>query len=343
MRTAGMWVTLTLLLALFLIVPVVAAEPNGTTTYSLVHLSDTQNLATRYPGTYDFTFSYLEGIKAHYNISAIIITGDLVNTWNKQSEWEAYAHARNKTTIPVYVVSGNHDTNSGKDYTYYSRYTGEPEKNYVTTVEDFDLIGINYVSKSLPAKEFTRLRLAIDNSTRNFTIIATHYYMNEKGTHSRLGKDIDHELVVQPTLILSGHIHAYRITLDTKNGYPVIEDLTNYQNGEPGWQKNQDYSAGTLYTVTAVDGQVVKITSGRLRIYPTRSPDDQRVLYTLTGYVPHVAPGPVPQSAMQAETLTVTMPTANAGHLLEINDDPFGQFFAGDAFRDLSRWILRFP
>jgi len=46
---------------------------------------------------------------------------------------------------------------------------------------------------------------------------------------------------------------------------------------------------------------------------------------------------------MQAETLTVTMPTANAGHLLEINDDPFGQFFAGDAFRDLSRWILRFP
>jgi len=341
MRNAALWATLTLLVGLFLSVSVAAAELAGTTTYALVHLSDTQNLATRYPGTYDFTFSYLEGVKAHYNISAIIITGDLVNTWNKRSEWDAYAHARNKTTIPVYVIAGNHDTNSGKNYTYYSRYTGEPENNYVTKVEDFDLVGINYVAKSLTPQEFARLRLAINTSARNFTIIATHYYMNEKGTHSRLGKDIDRQLIVQPTLILSGHIHAYRITVDTKNGYPVIEDLTDYQNGEPTSPKNQDYSAGTLYTVTAVDGQVVKITSERLRIYPTRSPDDQRILYSLTGYVPHVAPGTVPQPAMQAETLTVTMPTEDTGHLRGINNDLFGLYLAGDSIRDFSRWILR--
>ena len=91
-------------LALLAPCPVSAAYTGNTTTYSIVHLSDTQNLATYYPTTYDYTFSYLESKRTQYNISTIIITGDLVNKWNKKAEWLAYAHAVNQTSIPLYVI-----------------------------------------------------------------------------------------------------------------------------------------------------------------------------------------------------------------------------------------------
>ena len=312
MKNAGFLIKIAILCLLLMAIPPASAQPSGTTTYSIVHISDTQNLATHYPKTYDLTFSYLESIKTQYNISAIIITGDLVNTWNKRSEWSAYSHAHNKTTIPVYVTAGNHDTNYGKNYTYYSMYTGEPKNNYVTEVKDFNFVGINYVSKSLAPQEFATIRQTLVNGSHNFTIIATHNYMDEDGTHSLLGKDIDRQLIVQPTIILAGHVHAAFIRVNTIDGYPVIEDLTDYQNGEPGGPKNQDYSAGTLYTVTAVDGQVVKITSETIRIFPIRSFEDERVLYNITGQFSRVMPAPEPQMTVQMQTHPVAITTENA-------------------------------
>ena len=79
-------------------------------TYSFVHISDIQSLTTHHPDTLDLTFSRIESLKETCNISAIIITGDLVNTWNDPKDWAAYHHARNLTTIPVYEIAGNHDT-----------------------------------------------------------------------------------------------------------------------------------------------------------------------------------------------------------------------------------------
>lgn len=289
MKITGLFLIITIT-GLLLIIPFASALPAGTSTYSIVHISDTQNLATYYPDTYNFTFSYLESIKTRYNISAIIITGDLVNTWDKKSEWNVYSRARNLTNIPLYVTSGNHDTNRGKNYKYYSQYTGEPKGNYVTAVKDFDFIGINYVDKSLALQEFTALRQAIVNGTHNFTIIATHYYMGKDGTLSILGKDIDRQLIMQPTLILAGHIHGDLIRVNEVSGYTVIEDLTDYQNGEPGGLKNKNYSAGTIYSVTTVDGRVVKIISETIRIFPEQSFEKKRVLYDITGQFSGIGP-----------------------------------------------------
>ncbi len=267
---------------LLVVIPCVSDQPAVTSTYSFVHLSDTQNLATYHPDTYDFTFSYLESLKNSYNISAIIITGDLVNSWNKKTEWNAYTHARDRTTIPIFITSGNHDTNSGKNDLYYSRYAGGQKKNYVTSLGDFNFIGINYVPKTLTHEEFATLRNAAANSSHSFTIIATHYYLNGDGTLSPLGKDIDKELISQPTLILAGHIHADFVRVKTIGSFPVIEDLTNYQDGDPVFLTNKNYSAGTLYTVTAMDGRVVKITCTILRILPEQSLSTERVLYDST-------------------------------------------------------------
>ncbi len=127
-----------------------SAQASGNSTaYSVVHISDTQYLASLYPETYDYTFSYLDSIKERYNISAIIITGDLVETWNDKKEWEAYSHAVNKTSIPVFVVAGNHDINDDYDYQYYTQYTGNTKNTSVTSFENFDLVGINSVYESL--------------------------------------------------------------------------------------------------------------------------------------------------------------------------------------------------
>lgn len=260
--------------------PFASSLPDGqTVTYSLLHISDTQNLATSYPDTYDLTFSYIESIKETYNISAVIITGDVVNTWNDKKDWDAYLHARNLTTIPVYEIAGNHDTGGGNHYQYYTAYTGMPGENYVTSVGDFDFVGINYPNGALSPEEFCRLRNLLSASSRSHAIIATHYYMDEDRTLSSLGKDIDTYLIVRPSLVLMGHMHADFIWQRTAGGFPTVAGMTNYQDGVPGGTTGRDYSAATLYTVTSANGRVETITARVIHIYPLPSSDEEMTVF----------------------------------------------------------------
>ena len=275
------------MLLLLTIIAGCTQNSSTSTTYSFVHISDTQGLASRYPNTYDYTFSYLDSIKERYNISAIIITGDLVNTWNNTKEWDAYSHAVHQTSIPVYVIAGNHDTKGGQDYHYYTLYTGNTKNTYVTSIENFDLVGINFADNR---KDFASLRKTIVTSPKNLTIIATHYYMDEDGTLSPLGTDIDQQLIVKPTIILAGHIHANFVRDRVVGQYPVIEDLTNYQEGIPNGSPSENVSAGTFYTITTRNGQVEKISSKIIWISPRHSFDSEHVLYDIS--VPEPDPEP---------------------------------------------------
>jgi len=285
-----MKITLLLVLLFFTIIPASALQQGTETTYSLVHISDTQNLAAHFPETYDYAFSYLDSIKVRFNISAIIITGDLVDTWNNKTQWDAYSHAIRKTSIPVYVIAGNHDTNNGKNYQYFTQNTGNTKNSYVTRLENFDLAGINYVDNSLEPQEFASIRKTLISAPENFTIIATHFYMDEDGTLSPLGTDIDQQLIVKPTIILAGHIHANFVRDRVVGQYPVIEDLTNYQEGIPNGSPSENVSAGTFYTITTRNGQVEKISSKIIWISPRHSFDSEHVLYDIS--VPEPDPEP---------------------------------------------------
>jgi predicted MPP superfamily phosphohydrolase len=313
-----LWVSSFLLISLFCgVVSLASSLPEqNTVTYSFIHISDPQSLTTNYPETLDLTFSHIEFLKNAYNISAIIITGDVVNTWNEKKEWDAIAHARNLTTIPIYEIAGNHDTDFplyqiagdnhtfyGKNYSYYSRYTGEPETNYVTSVGDFDFVGINYAAQSLPPEELSRLRVTLTNSSRSHAIIATHYYMDEGGNLSPLGQDIDTYLVVKPSLVLMGHMHANFIKKRMAGGFPTVADMTNYQDGVPGGTTGWDYSAGTLYNVTSVNGQVRTITARIVHIYPDPYVEEEMTVFGDDNHdalLPSGADGAVPETAPPA-------------------------------------------
>ncbi|MDD1730493.1 MAG: metallophosphoesterase, partial [Methanospirillum sp.] len=217
-------------------IPNISDQPGPTYTYSIVHLSDTQNLASYYPDTYNHTFTYLDSLKSQYNISAIIITGDLVNNYDNLTEWQTYANAINKTSIPIYVTAGNHDTNAGKDDRNYDIFTGSSDRYYLTTVNDFNLVGISYVKKTLPSSDLQQIKTFLETSPYQVTIIATHYYMDPDGEFSRLGRSINQDLVVGPTILMTGHKHVYSpyITRIQVGSYPVIEDLADFQDGIKG-------------------------------------------------------------------------------------------------------------
>ncbi|WP_409340182.1 metallophosphoesterase family protein [Methanospirillum stamsii] len=252
-----------------------------------MHISDLQNLASRYPDTYEYTFSYLDSIRDEYNISAIIFTGDLVNNYNDKKQWDVYARSIEKTDIPVYVIAGNHDTNWGTSYSNFFRYTGNDDDFYVTSINDFNLIGIDYAEKTRSEDTFNKIRDEITKSSLKFNIIATHYYMESDTDRSKLGEDIFDKLIDRPTIIMAGHVHSQIFRVIDKDGkYPVIEDIANYQDGydDDDDDSGRNVSAGVLYTVTTDNGMVDEIVAQEIRIIPAQEFGEiQRIYKNETG------------------------------------------------------------
>ena len=147
-------------------------------------------------------------------------------------------------------------------------------------------MGINYVNGTLPPREFSRLRGFLTASPRPHAIIATHYYMDEYGTLSPLGEGIETYLIVKPSLVLMGHLHANFITRRTVGGFPVVADMTNYQDGIPGGTTGLDYSAGILYTVSAKNGRIETISARALHIYPDPSSGEEMTIFVQGEDVP---------------------------------------------------------
>lgn len=254
-------------------------------TYSIVHISDLQNLASHYPDTYEYTFSYLDSIRDEYNISAIIFTGDLVNTYDDKEQWDVYARSIEKTDIPVYVIAGNHDTNWGTSYGNFFRYTGNDDDFYVTSINDFNFIGIDYAEKTRSEDTFNQIRDEIKKSPLKFNIIATHYYMDSDTDRSKLGEDIFDTLIDRPTIIMAGHVHSQIFRVIDKDGkHPVIEDIANYQDGYDDEDSGRNVSAGILYMVTTDNGMVDEIVAREIRISPAQEfGEGQRIYKNETG------------------------------------------------------------
>lgn len=81
------------------------------------------------------------------------------------------------------------------------------------------------------------------------------------------------------TIIMTSHIHTSVIRKKIFGQFPVIEDLTDYQDGTTGNQYKENYSVGTLYMVTVCNGVIEKISLSTIRIYPYQSLSREQTLH----------------------------------------------------------------
>ena len=243
--------------------------------YSFIHLSDTQYLSSMYPSTLNNTFSYLESMKNANNISAIIITGDMVNNGDQPIQWKNYVGARSLTTIPLYEIAGDEDLDEKSDNSLFDRFVGN-KTDWNAAINDFVFIGIGYTEDSLSDADIAHYISIIEGNPQKFTLIAVHNYYDKNFTVSPLGESIKDNLVLKPTFVLSGHAHATTFRSGLVNNRLYVEDLTNYQ--EMG-----NFSAGKLYTVYCADGEVSKITVRDVYISPRQYLDAEIRVYDRTG------------------------------------------------------------
>ncbi len=262
----ALFITILILLG----IPVSAADSYS---YSIMHLSDTQYLSESDPQTLDYTFSYLESLKNAFNISAIIITGDLVNNGDDLSQWIHYTEARSRTTIPVYEIPGDEDLGNKADNPLVNEFVGN-KTNWNAIINDFIFIGIGYTEDSLSDAEIAHYKAIIEGNPQKFTLIAVHNYYNKDLTISLLGESIRENLILKPTFILSGHAHATTLNSGFINNILYVEDLTNYQSFG-------NFSAGNLYTVYITDGNVTKITVREAYIFPYHYFYPEKIVYQM--------------------------------------------------------------
>jgi len=75
------------------------------------------------------------------------------------------------------------------------------------------------------------------------------------------------------------HMHADFIQQRTVIGFPVIANMTNYQDGVPVGTTGRDYSTTTFYTVTSIRGQVETITARVIHIYTVPSFEEEETIF----------------------------------------------------------------
>ncbi len=152
-------------------------EKNSLKNYSPPIIPDTNNYSflvitdTHY---YDIQLGYIENIEnnnASWNLSFIIVNGDIVQSGKKYS-FELVKDDISKTTLPVYPVIGNHDLyNNG--FENYKKYFGR-------TVYDFKigithLIFLDTANGTLGEEQKPWLEKTLKNSGCKYKIIFTHY------------------------------------------------------------------------------------------------------------------------------------------------------------------------
>jgi len=267
------------IMVLFLISPppAGASEISGQYSYSLVHISDTQKLSRNYPVTLNHTFSYLESVREEYNITAIIVTGDLVDSWDNHTQWKNYAASRSLTTIPLYEVSGNHDVNGlEKNYSFYNTYIGTGKGNWNAEINDFLFIGIGYSRDALNDSEVDGYTALIESSSHRIPIIATHDYfggVTYPSPLSPLGTSIKTGLYLRdPTIIMCGHMHGNILHSCSADGKTLIEDMTDYQD-------YGNFSAGKLYTIDRNAERVFRIAVRDIFLFPSQSTGPEIIVY----------------------------------------------------------------
>ncbi|MBT3294969.1 MAG: hypothetical protein HN919_21055 [Verrucomicrobia bacterium] len=228
--------------------------------FTIVLLPDTQFYSQKFPETYVAQTRWIKETAAELNTTFVIHLGDIVQTPQNKSEWEAAdrAHKVLDGHVPYSVLPGNHDGAPGK-LTLYNTYFGparfaaqpwyggsvSPTNNGVNTCR-FSAGGRQWMVLSLTydptESELAWARKTAADHPKETIILATHAYLlrgDKKGPRGRLIWDELVRMSPNIRIVVGGHVPAvaHGVSVNDSGG-DVLEILCDYQgapNGGNGW------------------------------------------------------------------------------------------------------------
>ena len=184
-----------------------------------IHLTD-QGESIWGVNTMEHFHKFVERIKTHSNIDAIIISGDLSNDGTKWS-YEYVDGVFSQLGIPTYVCMGNHDNLlSLNDYTQYCRNVRELQ------IKDWGILFINSVIPDMDNPKKNKARGEVDivqlglireasSKHKNVALVLHHPPIETGGWLDRRILENRKEFIEyieacgNVRLVMYGHIHCY--------------------------------------------------------------------------------------------------------------------------------------
>ncbi|MDF2988696.1 MAG: metallophosphoesterase [Eubacterium sp.] len=231
--------------------------------FSLAWTTDTQYYTESWPGHYYGMNQWIIENRDKYNIQYTIHTGDLIDEWDMDYQWQVADKAMKKfddANMRYGVLAGNHDVSAGnEEYDNYWKYFGEnrfSDKDYyggsyknnlghydLLTVDGQDLI-ILYMSWDIYTEEIQWMNQVLAKYSDRKAIICLHRYITQDGEIDYTGQMVQQQVVAKnPNVfaVLNGHYHGAAIQVDgfddNQDGIVdrnVYQICTDYQSAVEG-------------------------------------------------------------------------------------------------------------
>ena len=247
------------LVAVAAVLGIASGAARAESSFTVVALPDTQWYSDLYPDIFTAQTTWIKNNATTQNIVFVTHEGDIVNSYNNTTMWSNAVTAMNvldTPSIPYATCPGNHDSNSGGNYTYYSANFGasryETKAGFLaTTPTKNNCLAMTFTAGS---RQFLSLSLDSFKGADSIafaqnqislhpgmpTIVTLHSYYNTDGTFTTEGQQFwdsvfKQDAYKQVFMVLCGHMHGqFHDTDNNLAGKPVYEMLADYQSDDYG-------------------------------------------------------------------------------------------------------------
>ena len=233
-------------------------EPNFTEfDFNFAWLADTQFYTEVFPWHFENQVEWIADHKDDMNIEYVFHSGDIVNTWNQEYQWEyadQYMKILEDADVPYGILAGNHDVELPEmNYTNYYKYFGEDrfvdQPHYGGSFQNnrghYDLIsvqGIDFIMVHMgwqPQDDgIAWMNEVLEAHSDRIAILNFHQYLDETKI-TPMGQRIFDEVVVpndNVQLVVGGH-HTGSNAMSQKiegTDRVVYELMGNFQDESEG-------------------------------------------------------------------------------------------------------------
>lgn len=210
--------------------------------YTIAWISDTQNLVDHNNDAFESMMIYLKNNQQKEDIRFLIHTGDVINIYSIESQWQNARKAFDiiEDKIDHTIIAGNHDL--ANDNKYFIEYFGKQDNmTYDNGLASADIVEgdkLEYLIISLsydPSDEMLNWanKMIMDHPDK-IVIVDTHSYLNIDGSLTSIGENIYQKLISKHDnirLVLCGHIHGIYSGINND----VISLLCDYQQDDSAY------------------------------------------------------------------------------------------------------------